>query len=470
MISTMLALMPPGARARVRGFVLLSVVSVALRAVAAVLLLPLVGALFGERPSAAWPWVAGLAACVVLGWLLDTRIAAIGFDLGFATLDHAQHEVAERLSRVPLEWFDAEHTASARTSIAATGPDLVGIVVYLLTPLLQALLLPVVIGLALLPISWPLGVAALAGVPVLLGAMWGAGRLSRRVDGAAASANAELTGRIVEFGRTQQALRAARRVEPARSEVGRALAGQHGAHRRLVLMQVPGELLFSVATQVVLLVLGGTTAWLAVSGELDAPTAVAMIVVIVRYIEPVTALGDLAPALEGIRSTLRSIGTVLDAPLGCCAGPRGGGGVSSAGHGAAGGARRGGLRLRGPAGAPGAHALLRRGGDDRARRSQRVGQEHRPRAPRGTARAGRGAGPAGRPPGDPPPGRGEHGLPAPLPLRRDDPGERPRRRPVGGAVGAGPGIGARPGRRPRGAAAPGSGHPRGGGRRGPLRR
>lgn len=315
MISTLLALMPPQARPRVRGFLLGSLLSVVLRAVAAVLLVPLVGALFGADPSGALPWVAGVAACVVLGWILDSRIAATGFDLGFATLDHAQHDVTERLSQVSLGWFDAETTATARQSIATTGPDLVGLVVYLLTPILQAVLLPAAIGLALLPISWPLGLAALAGVPVLLGALWGSGRLSRRADRAADETNRELTERIVEFARTQQALRAARRVEPARSEVGRALAGQHGSHRRLVLMQLPGQLLFSLATQVVLVLLGGTTAWLVVRGDLDGPAAVAMIVVIVRYLEPITALSDLAPGLESTRTTLRSIGAVLDAPV-----------------------------------------------------------------------------------------------------------------------------------------------------------
>ena len=59
--------------------------------------------------------------------------------------------------------------------------------------------------------------AALGGLPLLLGALWASGRLARRADAAAADANSVLTERIIEFARTQQALRAARRVEPARN-------------------------------------------------------------------------------------------------------------------------------------------------------------------------------------------------------------------------------------------------------------
>ena len=224
--------------------------------------------------------------------------ARIGFDLGFAVLDHTQHDVADRLPQVRLDWFTADNTATSRQAIAATGPELVGLVVNLLTPLTTAILLPAVIALALLPISWQLGAAALAGVPLLLGALWASARLTRRADAAAGDANTALTERIIEFARTQQALRAARRVEPARSLVGSALAAQHTATMRLLGMQIPGQLLFSIASQLALILLAGATTALTVNGTLTVAEAIALIVVIARYLEPFTTVSELAPALE----------------------------------------------------------------------------------------------------------------------------------------------------------------------------
>jgi len=230
-------------------------------------------------------------------------------------LDHTQHDVADRLPDVRLDWFSADHTATARQAIAATGPELVGLVVNLLTPLVTAVLLPAAIALALLPVSWQLGVAAMGGVPLLLGALWASVRLARRADAAAGEANTALTERIIEFARTQQALRAARRVEPARSLVGDALAKQHGATMRLLGMQIPGQLSFSIASQLALILLAGATTALTVTDRLSVPAAIALIVVIARYLEPFTTISELAPALESTRATLDRIRAVLIAPV-----------------------------------------------------------------------------------------------------------------------------------------------------------
>ena len=162
--------------------------------------------------------------------------------------------------------------------------------VNLLTPLITAVLLPAAIAVALLPVSWQLG----------RGRAWAAcrccwARCGRRRDWrvapmhAAADANTALTERIIEFARTQQALRAARRVEPASSLVGDALAAQHGATMRLLAMQIPGQLLFSLASQLALILLAGATTALTVHGHARrVAEAIALIVVIARYLEPFT--------------------------------------------------------------------------------------------------------------------------------------------------------------------------------------
>jgi ATP-binding cassette, subfamily B, bacterial IrtB/YbtQ len=315
MIRTWIGLVPADRRGNVVAYAVLAMVSVVVRAVGTVLLVPLVGALFSDAPHRALGWLGWLTAATAAGWVIDTVTARIGFDLGFAVLDHTQHDVADRLPNVRLEWFSSENTATARQAIAATGPELVGLAVNLLTPLLTAVLLPAAIGVALLPVSWQLGLAALGGVPVMLGALWASARLARRADRAAAQANTALTERIIEFARTQQALRAARRVEPARSLVGDALAAQHGATMRLLGMQVPGQLLFSLASQLALILFAGATTALTLSGTLTVPESIALIVVIARYLEPFTSISELAPALESTRATLDGIRAVLSAPV-----------------------------------------------------------------------------------------------------------------------------------------------------------
>jgi ATP-binding cassette subfamily B protein IrtB len=314
MIRTIFALLPHEQHRRAYLHLGLTLISIIIRALAVVLLVPLIAALFGDDPATAWPWVGWLALATVAGWAVDAVISRIGIDMGFALLENAQHGVADRLTRIRLDWFTAENTATARQAIASGGPDLVGIIVYLLTPLLSAIALPIAIALALLPISLPLGLVALAGIPLLLAAFFGGTRIGRRADQAVTETNTELTERVVEFARTQQTLRASRRSEPTRSLVGSALARQHGATMKLLLLQLPGQLLFGLASQFALLALAGTTAYLTVTGSLGVTEAIALIVVIIRYLEPFTSLAELAPALESTTAVLRTIRTVLGAP------------------------------------------------------------------------------------------------------------------------------------------------------------
>lgn len=315
MIRTLYSLVPPGSRRLLTVHFGLTVLGVTLRAVGVVLLVPLLDALFGPSPADAWPWVAWTAAVTVVGWVVDARAARLGFDLGFSVLGHAQREVSERISRIRLTWFTDDNIGTARQAIAATGPELVGIFTYLVTPLIGAVLLPVVIAVALVPISWVLAVAAIAGIPLLFGALAVSDRLSRNAERSAAETNVRLTERIVEFARTQQVLRAARRAAPERSRVGEALAAQHASTMRLLSMQIPGRVAFSVASRLALLILAGTVVWSTVRGDLAVAEAIALIAVIVRYLESFTVLADLAPGLEPSLTALRRIRAVLSAPV-----------------------------------------------------------------------------------------------------------------------------------------------------------
>ncbi|MGO1543730.1 MAG: ABC transporter ATP-binding protein [Gulosibacter sp.] len=315
MIRTMLTLIGPGRGRLIAGHLVFSAVGLIFRAAGIVLLVPLVAALFSDDRAAAWPWLGFLALATVLGWFADAAVTRRAYDLGFGLLDTGQRTAAERITRIRLGWFTAENTATTRQAIAASGPDLVGVIVYLVTPMLGAVVLPVLIGIALLPIAWPLGLVALLGVPLLLGAYWAAGAIGRNADRIAAAANTTLTERIVEFARTQQALRAARRVEHERSLTGAALDAQHGATVRMLLLQVPGQIIFGIASQIMLLLSAGTTVVLTARGQLGVPEAIALIVVIVRYLESFTMLAELSPGVETTTGALRRMREVLEAPV-----------------------------------------------------------------------------------------------------------------------------------------------------------
>ncbi|MDM1888673.1 ABC transporter ATP-binding protein [Mycobacteroides abscessus] len=313
MLSSLIRLIPPTHRGPLYAYCVLSVVSVAIRAASCLLLVPLLGALFGTAPADALPWLGVLTAVTVGGWMVDTALARLGYSIGFALLNDSQHQVADRLTHIPLGWFSAERTALARQAISSGGPELVGFIANLLTPLIGAALLPAALTAGLFFISWKLGVAAAITLPLLLGASLAGIRIVRSADEADTRAHSALTERILEFARTQAALRASRRVAPARSQTGQAVAAARGTTMRLLLFQIPGQLIFSVVSQIALILLVGTITMLAVRGEIGAPQAVALMVVVVRFLEPFTVLADLAGAVENSRAVFERLNTIITA-------------------------------------------------------------------------------------------------------------------------------------------------------------
>lgn len=314
MITNLVRLVPATHRAQLVAYAILSVASVLLRAASALLLVPLLRILFGHAPGEALPWLGALTAATVGGWVVDWVLAQTGFRIGFSLVDTTQRAMADRLTETPLAWFTADNTAMARQAIANSGPELVGLVAYLLTPFLGALLLPAAIAAGLFLFSWQLGVAAVAALPVLYGALIASQRVVRAADDADTRAHTALTERILEFARTQQALRAGRRVTAARSATGEAVIAVRGTTLRLLLFQIPGQLMFSVASQLGLILLAGTITTLAVRGQIGAPEAVALLIVMVRFLEPFAVLTELSSAIESSRGLLARLRAVVTAP------------------------------------------------------------------------------------------------------------------------------------------------------------
>ncbi|MCV7302669.1 ABC transporter ATP-binding protein [Mycobacterium barrassiae] len=314
MIGNLLRLIPAEHRGVLIGYTALTFVSVILRAAAALLLVPLLGALFSSTPADALTWLGVLSAVTAVGWVVDMTLARIGYRIGFALVNDTQHRMADRLTDIPLGWFTPDNTAMARQAIAASAPDVVAFVANLLTPFLGAVLLPAAITVGLFFVSWQLGVAAAITLPLLLGALVASQRIVRAADAADSRAHNALTERILEFARTQQALRASRRATAARSQTGEAVTSAQGATMRLLLFQIPGQLLFSVASQIALIALAGTITTLAVRGEIGAPEAVALLIVMVRFLEPFTVLADLSTAVESSRGVLANLRSIIDAP------------------------------------------------------------------------------------------------------------------------------------------------------------
>lgn len=305
---------PDRARAHLPAFFAFAFLTAAARACAAILLVPLLGALFTAGPADALPWLGWLSLAIAAGWITETQLMPRAFDFGFAIADNVNDAMIDRMLAMPIGELTATRRSEAKAALAGSVPDLFAAFVNLGGQISIAAMLPFLIGAGLLVVAWPLGVVALIAAPILLAALLFGGSLMREAEAGFAAASEAAAVRTDEFARAQAVLRAAGRTGTSGTPLGAAIDAQRRTAFNMIWRSVPGTLIFTVTLQVVLVAMVATIAWLFSSGAVDPATAVALIVVMTRYVDPFGTLSDLFPAVEVARGGLRRTTGILAFP------------------------------------------------------------------------------------------------------------------------------------------------------------
>lgn len=298
-------LVPDEARRHIAPYLLFTVAAALARAASTLLLVPLLGALFATGVGAALPWLAALAVAVAFGWLAESRLILRAFDLGFAAANRMNHRLIDHFLAVPIGEFGARRQSEAKRALSGSVSELFAAFVNLGGQVGICLLLPVLIGIGLLFVAWPLGLVALFAAPVLLATLLSGARMMRKAETAFAAAAQEAAERTDEFAKTQLVLRSAGRTGLDGTPLGAAIDRQRHTGLRLLWLTIPGTLSFTIAFQAVLIALVAMIAYLFAAEQVDAAMAVALVVVATRYLEAFRTLSDLFPALETVRGAWR---------------------------------------------------------------------------------------------------------------------------------------------------------------------
>lgn len=294
--------------ARVR-FYALTAVSTTLQAAAVLMLIPLLDALFGDHPADAWPWVGGMAVILAASCAADIVATRAGLRVGFGLIDAAERAGVAAIGRLDTADLHGERASMLRGLVTKSGPESVSAVVLLISPLIHAALLIPALAVGLLVVSWQLALIASAGGVALLAAFHLGRSAIARSEDAFAAADRDLDDRMLEFGWAQPTLRAA---GVGTATVDRVVAESRRRGFRLLAWQIPGDLLFTVVGQLVLLAFGATTGALYLNGHLSGVTAAAMIVVLLRVVEAAGSLSLLATPIAAVERTLAELRELVE--------------------------------------------------------------------------------------------------------------------------------------------------------------
>ncbi|MBE8517335.1 ABC transporter ATP-binding protein [Amycolatopsis sp. H6(2020)] len=313
MIRLLLRILDPHSRQTLQRMVGWQCVNAIAQGILFALTVPVLRALLGPDPGTVWPWVwVFVAASVLYGvvYWLSLRSAL----RSSSTLSYALHtRIGDHLAGLPLGWFTAERVGRLSTLLSQGVVNIMGIAAHLIRPLITGLLTPATIVVTLAFFDWRLALITAITIPALLVVFSWAGRLAETADTLQAAAHAEAAGRIIEYASVQPVLRAYSASGASNRLIDEALTGQHDASARVLRASTPGRVGFALALQIAFtLILAAVTA-LVLGTWTSAVAALPLLVLVVRFIEPLAEAVGLASTVQRNRGSLNRIAGVLDA-------------------------------------------------------------------------------------------------------------------------------------------------------------
>ncbi|MFF0204067.1 ABC transporter ATP-binding protein [Streptomyces sp. NPDC005017] len=286
-----------------------------LQGIAFALLVPLLEALLGPDPDEVWPWMWALLGVAALYGLAYFDSMRTGFAAGASLSRSLHHRIGDRVAELPLGWFAPEQVGRLGQLATKNVMDIMGVPAHLLRPLVTSYVTPLTVVAAMYLFDWRLALAATLTVPVIVLVYRWSTRLTGTADEIRHAAQAETGGRVVEYAQLQPVLRVfGRGGAPESGRLGDALRTQAEASRRSLVTGVPGLVGFALVIQAAFTVVLVTGTYLALDGDLDAARLLAVLVLAVRFTEPLAETAVLGSALRSARHALEQVAELLAEP------------------------------------------------------------------------------------------------------------------------------------------------------------
>ncbi|GIQ67895.1 ATP-binding cassette, subfamily B [Shouchella rhizosphaerae] len=295
---------------------LLSAILAVLQGLLLGLLIPILRALLQPSPDfeAAAPWLIAGAAGLVVYVVLTVLATPIGFAASMKLAVQLRHHLMSHVTTLPLGWF----TAARKGEFVRTVTNVTGVLSQLTVtvgaPAITGVLVPATIVGVTFMVDWRLALVLLVTIPVSLFAL----RRSRRtVDEVSADmeiAANEVAGRAIEFGQAQPVLRAAGHGTTGSVRMRDALADHRLRYRRGLKRMLFPDLSYSGVVMIGFIAAVVLGVQLLLAGTISMADTIALLVLAVRFLEPLGGMIDHASGLGAMDYLARRVEAVLHTP------------------------------------------------------------------------------------------------------------------------------------------------------------
>lgn len=280
------------------------------------LLVPILSAILQPQPDfvAAKPWLVVGALGLVMYAILSIITTPIGFAASGELAAQLRLHLMRHVSVLPLGWFTTERKARLARAVTADVSHVAHLAVVTGGPAITSLLVSATILAITFAVEWRMGLLFAAIAPVAFLALRRSARIADESVILLEKANTEIAGRAIEFGQAQPVFRAAGLGESGSIPMREALEAHRQTYREGMNRSMAPDLMYTgvvVAGLAAIVVLG---AYLLLDGSLTVATTVALLVLAVRFIEPLGGLIDLVGALREMDNSIKRLMTLLETP------------------------------------------------------------------------------------------------------------------------------------------------------------
>ncbi|MDO3676933.1 ABC transporter ATP-binding protein [Paenibacillus ehimensis] len=280
------------------------------------LLVPILTALLQPKPdfAAASPWLIVGTIGLIVYWVLTVIATPVGFDASIDLAAGLRHHVMRHIVTLPLGWFTSERKSRIARAVTADVGMAAHLGITIGLPAITSALVPITIIAVAFTIEWRMALVFLAIIPFALLTLRRAGRIAGIADAELEEANREIAGRAIELGQAQSVLRAAGQGRTGSMRMREALDEHRLVYRRGLSRSMLPDLSF------IAVVMGGFIAIIVVgvhlflSGTLSVPKTIALLVLAVRFMEPLGNLIELIGALHAMQNAVGRVQSILDTP------------------------------------------------------------------------------------------------------------------------------------------------------------
>ncbi|MFI1015263.1 ABC transporter ATP-binding protein [Streptomyces sp. NPDC020965] len=298
MIRDLHTLLDDTGRRQLRALIARITAAAVLQALAGCTLIPLLSAVFTEDWDRTWTWAGVLGALVVAHHLLILRNHLASGELSSRLLRLLHTRLGETLTTIPLGWFGPGRSAGVNRLVTKTAIDVATAPAHLIAPVVTAFVTPATIIAVTLAVRWEIGLALLVGAPLPLLAYRLYLRVIERVEADWEAGTNRASAHVLEYATQQPVLRAYGRTGDEDGPLGAAFTEQDAQARRMVLGNSAASAPLFLALQTVLTAVLALVVHLSLAGDADIAVLLAVMVLAVRFVEPLTAVAEVAGGLR----------------------------------------------------------------------------------------------------------------------------------------------------------------------------